>query len=227
MTPFQTLEAETATARKKFHALPMLRDALRDGVDRALYIAYLGQAYHHVRQTKPLLATAAGRCGPGDEFLRDALIEYIVEEDGHEAWILEDIRAVGSEADVARVLASQGGPAVRALIGYMYFAIERVSPYAMLGMVFVLERTSTEIAGQAADAIARRFGMLPESGFTYLSSHGEIDRSHVGFLRDVLDATDAPEVQAVVIDTANMVYRLWGAMFADLVAEWKKPRRAA
>lgn len=227
MTLYETLEAETKAARQKFHALPMMQEALRDGIDRDLYVSYLGQAYHHVRHTRPLLATAAGRCGPGDERLRDALFGYIAEEDGHEAWILDDIRAVGGEDDVARVTGSQGGPAVRALVGYMYYAIDRVSPYAMLGMVYVLERTSTELATRAASAIARGLGARPDAGFSYLSSHGEIDREHVRFLKDILEGIDAPHLQAVVTDTANMVYRLWGAMFADLVAEWKGRRDAA
>lgn len=227
MTLFEKLEAETQIAREKFRGLPMLNEALRDGVDPALYIAYLGEAYHHVRHTRPLLATAAGRCGPADTSLRDALFAYISEEDGHEKWILDDIRAVGGEADVTRVCASQGGAAVRALVGYMYYAIDRLSPYAMLGMVYVLELTSTEIARQAAAAIAGRFGMKPKRGFSYLISHGEIDREHVAFLRRLLDGIEAPEHQAIVIDTANMVYRLWGEMFADLVDQWKENRDAA
>jgi pyrroloquinoline quinone (PQQ) biosynthesis protein C len=227
MSLFQRLEVETEGARKRFRALPMLEQALRDGVNRDLYVAYLGEAYQHVRHTRPLLATAAGRCGAGEEALRDALFEYIAEEDGHENWILDDIAAVGTPDDVERVLASQGGPAVRALVGYMYYAIERISPYAMLGMVYVLELTSTGIAQRAAAAIAQGFGVSPERGFSYLTSHGEIDRDHVAFLRGLLDEIEAPETQAIVIDTANMVYRLWGEMFVDLVTEWKERRHAA
>ncbi len=227
MTLFERLEVETEAARKTFYALPMLREAIRDGVERNLYLAYLGQAYHHVRHTRPLLATAAGRCKPADEALRDVLFQYIAEEDGHEAWILEDIRALGGDASAALVVSTQGGPAVRALVGYMYFALERLSPYAMLGMAYVLERTSTDIAEQAAAAIARGLGVGRAEGFTYLGSHGEIDQGHVQFLKGVLDGIDAPAIQAIVIDTANMVYRLWGAMFVDLVAEWKARRDAA
>jgi pyrroloquinoline quinone (PQQ) biosynthesis protein C len=227
MTLFERLEVETEAARRRFRALPMLEEALRDGINRDLYIAYLGQAYHHVRHTRPLLATAAGRCGPGDDALRDALFEYIAEEDGHENWILDDIAAIGTEEDVTRVLDNEGGPAVRALVGYMYYAIDRISPYAMLGMVYVLELTSTGIAHQAAAAIAQGFGVRPERGFSYLTSHGDIDREHVAFLRGLLDRIDAPATQDVVIDAANMVYRLWGEMFVDLVDEWKERRHAA
>jgi pyrroloquinoline quinone (PQQ) biosynthesis protein C len=227
MSLYQRLQTETAAARRRFHALPMLAAALRDGVERDLYVAYLGQAYHHVRHTCPLLAAAAGRCGDGDARLREALFDYIAEEKGHEAWILDDIEAIGGADAVPRVLANDGDPAVRALVGYMYYAVERISPYAMLGMVYVLEGTSTDIAEQAAAAIARGFGTVPERGFSYLCSHGALDVDHVAFFRTLADSVEDPTRQAIVVDTANMVYRLWGAMFADLVADWQERRHAA
>lgn len=227
MSFYQRLQTATAAAHRRFHALPILAEALRNGVERDLYVAYLGQAYHHVRHTCPLLATAAGRCGDTDHRLRAALFDYIVEEQGHEAWILDDIEAVGGADAVARVLATDGDPAVRALVGYMYYAVERLSPYAMLGMVYVLEGTSTEIARQAATAIASGFDTPPERGFSYLTSHGALDVDHVAFFRTLADDITDPARQAIVIDTANMVYRLWGAMFADLAAAWQERRHAA
>lgn len=227
MKLFDRLQIETAGAREKFRALPVLQEALRDGISSELYVAYLGQAYHHVRHTCPLLGAAAGRCGRGDERLRDALFAYIDEEKGHEAWLLDDIRAIGSEADLARTLGREGDPAVRAMVGYMYYAIERISPYAMLGMVFVLESTSTEIASQAATAIACRIGVGTDRGFSYLLSHGTIDHEHIAFFGGIADSVESPELQAIVIDTANMIYRLWGAMFADLVGDGRERRDAA
>jgi pyrroloquinoline quinone (PQQ) biosynthesis protein C len=227
MSLYERLQLETAAARRKFHATPMLAEALRDGVDHDLYIAYLGQAYHHVRHTCPLLATAAGRCGPADKILRDALFAYIAEEKGHEAWILDDIRVIGDAGEVERVIGYEGDPAVRALVGYMYYAVERISPYAMLGMVYVLEGVSTDIAEQAAAAIARGFAVRPERGFSYLTSHGALDREHVAFFQSLAGSVERPELQAVVIDAANMVFRLWGAMFADLVGTWQERRHAA
>lgn len=156
MSLYQRLQTETAAARRRFHALPMLAAALRDGVERDLYVAYLGQAYHHVRHTCPLLAAAAGRCGDGDARLREALFDYIAEEKGHEAWILDDIEAIGGADAVPRVLATDGDPAVRALVGYMYYAVERISPYAMLGMVYVLEGTLRSRRRQRSPAVSAR-----------------------------------------------------------------------
>ena len=176
---YQILQAETEAAQQAFFSTPMLLDAAENGVEAGLYINYLTQAYHHVRQTCPLLASALGRCGSNDAVLRDALIEYIDDEKGHEKWILNDIRAIGGEEAVDRAISYEGDQAVRVMVGYVYYAIDRISPYAMLGMVHVLEGTSVDIASLAADSIAKRLGIPTTKGLSYLTSHGAVDLEHV------------------------------------------------
>lgn len=216
MTFYDRLEAETADARAAFMALPTLRDALTAGVSPALYVDYLSQAYHHVRHTCPLLAAAASRCGPEDGRLAAALYDYMAEERGHDEWILDDIRAVAGADRAADTAAGDGDPPVRALVGYMYSAIERTSPYAVLGMVYVLEGTSVAIASQAAAAIAASMGNAGGAGFTYLTSHGALDREHMTFYRDLVNGIDAPAHRAAIVDAAQMTYYLWGQMFRAL-----------
>lgn len=63
-----------------------MQRALRHGVSREVYLAYLEQAYHHVRLGVPLLALGAARAR--EEALRYGLYEYVNEEKGHEHWIL-------------------------------------------------------------------------------------------------------------------------------------------
>lgn len=218
---YDVLQDQTAAARASFFSTPMLLDAAQNGVERGLYINYLTEAYHHVRHTCPLLAAALGRCGQEDEVLREALIEYIDDEKGHERWILNDIEAIGGKPARMQACAHEGSPAVRAMVGYVYYAIDRISPYAMLGMVFVLEGTSVDIASIAAQSIAQRLNIPPTKGFSYLTSHGAVDQDHVRFFRNLANRIDCPKKQAIIIDTANMVYRLWGQMFNDLVLSWE------
>src|SRR5690606_16337397 len=97
----QRLLDATAAERAAFLAIPILGEACETGVDRAVYLDYLGQAYHHVRHTCPLLALAAARCGETDRRYRDALFAYIDEERGHELWILDDIAALGGDPALA------------------------------------------------------------------------------------------------------------------------------
>lgn len=227
---YDRLVADTEDARAAFMALPTLQAALADGVSPALYVDYLSQAYHHVRHTCPLLAAAAARCGPGDERLADALYAYMDEERGHEKWILDDIRALAGDGRVAETVGYEGDPPVRALVGYMYSAIERTSPYAILGMVYVLEGTSVEIASQAAAAIAAGLGQAPQAsqaGFSYLTSHGALDREHVAFYRDLVNGLEDEGQRRTVVDAARMTYYLWGLMFRELAAGAEERRDVA
>jgi len=219
---YQILQAETEAARQAFFSTPMLLDAAENGVEAGLYINYLTQAYHHVRQTCPLLAAALGRCGSNDAVLRDALIEYIDDEKGHEKWILNDIRAIGGQEAVDRAISYEGDQAVRVMVGYVYYAIDRISPYAMLGMVHVLEGTSVDIASLAADSIAKRLGIPTTKGFSYLTSHGAVDLEHVQFFERLVNQIDDKCQQEIIIDTARITYQLWGNMFSNLVDDWER-----
>ena len=219
---YQILQAETEAARQAFFSTPMLLDAAENGVEAGLYINYLTQAYHHVRQTCPLLAAALGRCGSNDAVLRDALIEYIDDEKGHEKWILNDIRAIGGQEAVDRAISYEGDQAVRVMVGYVYYAIDRISPYAILGMVHVLEGTSVDIASLAADSIAKRLGIPTTKGFSYLTSHGAVDLEHVQFFERLVNQIDNKCQQEIIIDTARITYQLWGNMFSNLVDDWER-----
>ena len=61
MSFFETLVAATATERAAFAAIPQIRDGLAGRISRDTYVAYLAQAYHHVRHTVPLMQAARAR----------------------------------------------------------------------------------------------------------------------------------------------------------------------
>jgi len=218
MSFYDTLLQETQDARDAFFSVPIVMEAAQNGVDRDLYIAYLTEAYHHVKHTCPLLAHALAHCPKGDRTYRSALLEYLSEEQGHEEWILNDIAHLGGDAE--RVRAGDGDWPVRAMVAFVYYAVEFVNPYSMLGMVLVLEGTSVDIASAGADAVRKRLGMEGQAkGFTYLTSHGALDQDHIAFFENLVDQVEGEENQRAVIDTANMVYRLWGEMFAKLARD--------
>src|SRR6267154_6178459 len=154
MSFYEQLIAETAESRGAFLSIPLVQSTIRNGASRKLYLDFLAEAYHHVKHTFPLLALAASRTP--DQRYQDALVEYMDEERGHEQWILNDIRAVGGDSD--RVRDGQGGPACRIMVAYAYYAIEHISPYAMLGSVHVLEGMSVMLADKLADALKSKFG---------------------------------------------------------------------
>lgn len=222
---YERLFTETRKEREAFIAIPVIQRALKEGVSLPMYVSYLGQAYHHVRHTCRLLASAAARCTDADAFYLRALLEYIEEERGHEEWILDDIEALGGE----RQAAAQSPPDMpcRLLVAYVYYAIEHVSPYAMLGMVHVLEGMSAAMASAAAAMLKNTFGQQGDKGFSYLNSHGALDQDHVAFFRELVNGIEDSAAQAAIVETAQVVYRLYGDVFRGVDAVFSEMPHAA
>ena len=148
MTFYDELLTATKAERENFQSLALIQHVVRNGASKDLYLDFLTQAYHHVKHTCPLLETAKSHCGPQDGLLKDALIEYIREEIGHDEWILDDIAYLGGDREAVR-----GGQArlpCRLMVSHAYYGIEKETPYCLLGMVHVLEGMSVSLAHPAA-----------------------------------------------------------------------------
>jgi pyrroloquinoline quinone (PQQ) biosynthesis protein C len=213
MPYFEILQQRTEAARAGLFAVPVIRDCLAGRVSRAQYIAFLTEAYHHVKHTVPLLMACGSRLPESAGWLRSAVAEYITEECGHEEWILNDIAACGADAEAVR--SGTPSPATELMVAYVYDYIARRNPVGFFGMVHVLEGTSTALAVNAAQVIRGTLGLPPEA-FTYLTSHGALDQEHVRFFASLMDRLDNPADQAAVTEVANMVYRLYGDIFRAL-----------
>jgi pyrroloquinoline quinone (PQQ) biosynthesis protein C len=225
LTAYDELVAATEAERQAFMAIPLVQRALREGVDRATYLAFLEQAYHHVKHTCRLLGLALACCADRDGRYIAALLEYLEEERGHEAWILDDIRALGGDA--ALVAAGEGAVPTRAMVAFVHYAIQHEGPYAMLGMVHVLEGLSAQLALGAAHKLRVSVGAAGEGGFSYLASHGQLDQQHVAFFRELVDGVEGAEDRRAILDVARAVYRLYGDMFREVDAQMAGGRRAA
>jgi len=206
------LEA-TAGERAALLALPFIRDGAAGRLVLADYTAFLTQAYYHVRHTLPLLMACGARLPFRLEWLRAAMGDYIREETGHEQWILDDIRHCGADPEIVR----RGEPdrPAELLVSYAYDVIARGNPVGFLGMVLVLEGTSTAVATHAAEALARTL-RLPPSAFTYLTSHGALDVGHTRFFSSLVNRLDEPDDRAAVIHCAKIFYHLYGDVFREL-----------
>lgn len=213
MSFFDTLKAGTELERQQLFATPIIQDALRGQASTAQYIAFLGQAYHHVRHTVPLLMACGSRLGPELEWLRTAMAEYIEEEVGHQEWILSDIAACGGDPEAVRH--ARPHPSTELMVAYAYHQVDRGNPVGFLGMVHVLEGTSTALATHAADTLRGALGLPPEA-FSYLNSHGTLDISHVAFFEGLVNRLTDPADQQAVLHVARMMYKLYGDVFRSL-----------
>lgn len=212
MSFHERLTAATAPERGHLMAAPVIADCLRGEVSLPSYLAFLGQAYHHVRHTTPLLMLLGGRLPERLAWLRSAVADYIAEELGHEEWILDDIASAGGDAGAVRA----GRPELPAelMVAYAYDLVNRGNPAGFFGMVFVLEGTSVALALTAADRIQQALD-LPDAAFSYLRSHGTLDQEHTRHLAQLLDRM-TPADQAEVVRCAKVFYRLYGDIFRAL-----------
>ncbi|MBR9883609.1 MAG: iron-containing redox enzyme family protein [Oceanospirillales bacterium] len=213
MSFFQRLQQETQPLRERLLQAPAIAACARGEVSLETYIAFLTQAYHHVRHTVPLLMACGGRLGPEYEWLREAIAEYIEEELGHQEWILSDLEACGVDPEQVR----NGRPSlpIELMVSYLYDCINRGNPLGFFGMVQVLEGTSVSIATPMAEIIQQRLN-LPDTAMRYLTSHGELDQSHIRFFESLMDRVESEADQQAIIHSANVVYRLYGDMFMGL-----------
>ena len=218
MSFFQQLQQRTEDSRQELFSVPVIRDALRGDIVNGQYIAFLTQAYHHVKHTVPLLMACGSRLDGRHEWLRKAIAEYIEEEIGHEEWILSDITACGGDAEQVRK--SRPHASTELMVAYAYHQIDRGNPVGFFGMVHVLEGTSTALATNAAGTIQGALG-LPANAFSYLTSHGSLDLEHVRFFEGLMNQLTDEGDRAAVVHCARMVYRLYGDIFRSLPAKEK------
>lgn len=213
MSFFEQLGQATADERARLYESPIIVDALAGRITRPQYVAFLKEAYFHVSQTVPLLMACGARLTRDYEWLRKAVVHYVDDEYGHEAWVLNDIRAAGGDADAIR----DGTPsaATEFMVSYAWDTIQRGNPVGFFGMVYVLEGTSVALATEAAQTLQQSLD-LPPKAFSYLLSHGSIDQEHVRFLEDLVNRFDGDDDRAAIVHCARRFFRLYAEIFRTL-----------
>lgn len=213
MTFFDTLQRSTEKERNSLLAIPFIKAGSAGNLSLESYVAFLSQAYHHVKHTVPLLMACGGRLPERFEWLRGAIGEYIEEEMGHQEWILNDIRQCGHDAEAVR----HGTPSFETemMVAYAYDTIQRDNPIGFFGMVQVLEGTSIAVATHAAENLQRRL-KLPKNAFSYLFSHGSLDIGHIHFFKTLMNRVTDKSDQDAILHRAKCFYRLYGDIFRAL-----------
>lgn len=213
MSFFITLVENSDSSRRAIETAPRVQSMIHKGLTLPEYRAFLRDLYHIVWHFCPIMAVAAARCDDGLKNIRYELYHRIEEEKGHEDWVLEDITAMGGDVNVRA--AAPSAP-VQAMIGYNYYAAERVHPCSVLGMLYVLEVIASVYGGKVAEAIARAIGReTGAGGFRFLSSHATMDAHHMAELNVLLKTIDDPAAQAAIIASTHVNFHQFGQLFSD------------
>ena len=210
---FEELLGATEQERDALLSIPFIQHGWRGELSLESYTAFLGQAYHHVKHTTPLLMACGSRITHDKEWLRNAMAEYIEEEVGHQEWILNDIRHCGADAEAVRTATPSA--ATELMVAYAYHVVDRGNPVGFLGMVLVLEGTSVRVASEAAEHLRSNLG-LPAKAFSYLTSHGSLDVSHMDFYRNLVNRLQDAKDRDAVVHCARRFFRLYGDIFRSL-----------
>jgi pyrroloquinoline quinone (PQQ) biosynthesis protein C len=211
MSFFITLVETTDASRRELEALPLVHSLIHRGLPLAEYQAFLRDLYHIVLQFCPVMERAARRC---DDFpaVRKELHERIVEERGHEAWVLQDVESLGGDADEVR--AGLPSAPVQAMIGFNHAAAEWGHPCSALGMLYALEVVSSVYGGRVSDSIARNIGRkVDDGGFRFLSSHASMDADHMAKLNVVVKTIADRGAQAAIVNSTRVNFYQFGRMF--------------
>lgn len=213
MSFYQQLVEQTNQQRQQLLDIKFIQRGVVGDVTLDEYIAFLSQAYHHVKHTVPLLMACGARLSENQKWLQAAIGEYIEEEMGHEEWILNDVKHCG--ADPEEVRHAKPMLATELMVSYAYDMIHRLNPVGFFGMVYVLEGTSVALATTAAEAIQKQLN-LPKKAFSYLTSHGALDVSHMDFFEKLMNRVENIADQEQIVHCANVFFRLYGDIFRSL-----------
>jgi len=192
---FIDLISRTDEARRAFESNPRIVQIVADGLTVERYRNLLLELYHVVWHFNPTCAAAASRLGDQHSEIRYFLYDHMMEEKGHEEWVVNDLEVVGvRRQDIGSYRPSN---ALLALNGYNYWAADRRNPCSVLGMVYALEVIASVYGGPIAAAIKESLLLDDDRGISFISSHVTMDAEHMAELRLVLnkiydnDAKDA------------------------------------
>ena len=184
-----------------------------------VYREYLFQSHSIIRASVPLMKAALECCHSslfsGDRVLSafgDYLDRHILEETGHDEWILDDAEVLG----IDRKLLLERIPKQTAvqMVGSQYYWMYHYQPVSMLGYIAVMEGTPPK--AEFIEDVARR-NKLPLEAFSSFMLHAKLDPKHRADLDLLLDSLSLSQHQMGLIGlSALQTIQYLKAVLADV-----------
>jgi pyrroloquinoline quinone (PQQ) biosynthesis protein C len=198
---FVDLVARTDEARRAFETNAKVLDIVANGLSVERYRKLLLELYHVVWHFNPVCAAAASRIDDRHKQVRYFLYDHMNEEKGHEEWVLNDLAAMGVEAQAA--LRYRPSTHMLALNGYNYWAADRLHPCSALGMLYALEVIASVYGGPITAAVTDSLMLQDQRGISFISSHATLDAEHMAELRVVLNTLRDDEAKQAIVDSTS------------------------
>jgi pyrroloquinoline quinone (PQQ) biosynthesis protein C len=179
------------------------------------YLAYLRETYHLVKHTPKYLTIAADRLAENDEELSAYFRQFCLEETGHELLCIEDIDALGENADI--ILSGNPNPGAWGILTQCYFWASHGNPVAFLGDTFATEELGVAKGLEVARLLEKNYGILRKAT-NFLRLHGSEDKEHLEAVTRAIERYAGDRDHYADIDyAAKMTYRYYGQLFTDIL----------
>ncbi len=146
------------------------------------YIRFMHATHAYMRTSVPLMVAARDRFESlYEKSVVSYLDQHIIEETGHDAWLLEDLAANDLDVDLTAVARM---PEFAAACGSQYYHILHGNPWLFFAYVFALEISppTTHLIGE----LEKRTGLDP-TAFRTLQEHQNLDDGHSADLARLID----------------------------------------
>jgi hypothetical protein len=223
MTLLAEIEVETMPwiAKRQAKWLSMVESPFFSKV----YCSLLVNSYFYIRESVPLMSDALVRLREQDydhRLILSFLETHILEEQGHDLWVLEDLSVLGRSPDTVRA----GTPlsSVVQLVGTQYYLQSAFSPLAIFGYMTVLECTPPN--PHFLVSLSKRHD-IPISAMSTFMRHAEHDIEHRDELAVALDQLrlGAAERRTILLSARSAAHSLF-VFFAQLeeqIRRWDAP----
>ena len=204
-----------AKVRSQLSATEPVQAVFEGRLNRGIYARYLTNVWHYAIHSAVVIGMAGARCVPGNPMLGDYLLHHAREELGHDAWALQDLKAM--EIDESAVRATRPVPACASMIGVEYYWAAHANPVGLFGWMYILEAMGDDLGSE----IARRIedGLQLPDGVKLLAGHGVADEDHTADLTREITNNVKPEDMADIHHVADVVSDLYVRMFQQIGEE--------
>ncbi len=213
------LEREIMKSKQMLYDCRLFNSAMKGKLTSELYKGFLQETYHYVKNTSRFYAAAASRLREEYEEVRKKLLQYAAEENGHEKYLLNDLKFLGVDPDT--VIKSEPLVATEALNGFHYYLTTFGNPLGIWGNIYAIEGFSDDAAGVAAKSVMQSLG-LGKNAVTFLTSHSAFDIKHFRNAKTVIEKfVNQTDDKRSVIFCARAALELYAYMYDSIYVHYQ------